>query len=159
MINQALFHQGLFHIPSVAKGISAALKRDGCIYGEAKVESILNAALQAYGAGRHDDYLGPTVMFAVFADLVDGIGADLGEPVDKEGFALDWTGGRYPHLEGLAMSIAQTCVKEISAASAAHEAMSGYGFGDVFVRMMEQGIGPEEAAKQLQAERIQPTKH
>lgn len=142
---------GRFHIPSVAQAVADCLRRDGIVFGARKVEQLIHDAMRDMGYPAVEAHAGPCVMSSILSEWTDRLGVALGRQVTDEGFMLDW-GPDCKHLERLCMDIAQFGVQAFAVFSDIYEEKHGYGFGQVFMRMMEQGVSADEAAGQIELE-------
>lgn len=105
-----------------------------------------------------DEFLPVTSMYLIFADFSDRLGRFLGHEIASGGMALDWADD-YPHLNRACMDIQIIVVKTMSAISDEFRKTSGFGIGEVFVKMISDNTPPEIAAAQLELQRNQLTIH
>lgn len=127
------------------------------VSGEA-IEKLLRDSAFENNADISDEFLPVTSMYLIFADFSDRLGRFLGHEIASGGMALDWADD-YPHLNRACMDIQIIVVKTMSAISDEFRKISGFGIGEVFVKMISDNTTPEIAAAQLELERNQLTIH
>lgn len=127
------------------------------VSGEA-IEKLLRDSALENNADISDEYLPVTSMYLIFADFSDRLGRALGYEIEPDGLALDWADG-LPHLCKAFTDIQTIVIKTMSAFSDEFRKTSGFGIGEVFVKMINENTTPEIAAAQLELERNQLTIH
>lgn len=147
-----------FSIIALTDSLRLALLVDGKNVSREAIEKLLRDSAFDNEADISDDSLPVTSMCLIFADFSDRIGRALGYEIEPDGMALDWADD-YPHLNKVCMDIQIIVVEAMSAISDEFRKTSGFGIGEVFVKMTNENTTPEIAAAQLELERNQLTIH
>ncbi len=147
-----------FSIIALTDSLRLAPLADGKIVSREAIEKLLRDSVFDNEADISDDSLSVMSMFLIFADFSDRLGRFLGHEIASDGMALDWADD-YPHLNKVCMDIQIIVVETMSAISDEFRKISGFGIGEVFVKMINDDTTPEIASAQLELERQQITIH